>query len=78
MVDRGSKVPRPEKVDRIQVGHVNAPRVRLGTLRPVLLHVHPEKADVHAVLLLEGKHGAGPVGEVVQHLSSVNVPRRKG
>ena len=77
MVDRGSKVAGLEKVDRVEVGHVDAPRVGLGTLRPVLLDVHAEEAHVHPVLLLEGKHGAGPVRKVVQHLSSVNVPGEK-
>ena len=36
--------------------------------------MHPEEADVDAVLLLEGEHGAGPVREVVQHLTRLHVP----
>ena len=35
--------------------------------------MHPEETDVHPVLLLEGKHGSGTVGEIVQHLSRVHI-----
>ena len=69
-------MPGLEKVHRIQVGHVNPAGVRRLALGPILLHVHAEEADVHTVLLLEGKHGPGAVGEVVRHLASVNVPRK--
>ena len=41
---------------------------------PSYLNMHAEKADVGSLLLLEGKHGPRPVGEVVQHLSGIHVP----
>ena len=39
------------------------------------LHMHAKEANIHAILLLEGKHGSGSVGEVVHHLARVHVPR---
>ena len=77
MVHLRPKMPGLEKVHRIQVGHVNPAGVWGLALGPVLLHVHAEEADVHAVLLLEGKHGPGAVREVVRHLTRVNVPGQK-
>ena len=74
MVNSSSEVSRFEEVDGVKVGDVDTPCVGLGALRPVLLHVHSEEADVDSVLLLEGEHGARPIGEVVQHVTSVHVP----
>ena len=39
------------------------------------LHMHAKEANIHAILLLEGKHGSGSVGEVVHHLARVHVSR---
>ena len=39
------------------------------------LHMHSKEANIHAILLLEGKHGSGSVGEVVHHLARVHVSR---
>jgi hypothetical protein len=36
--------------------------------------MHAEEAHIGSLLFLEGKHGPGPVGEVVQHLTRVHVP----
>ena len=35
--------------------------------------MHAEEADVHPVLLLEGEHGSRPVGEVVEHVTGVDI-----
>ena len=74
MVDSRSEVSRFEEVDGVKVGDVDTPCVGLGALRPVLLDVHSEEADVNPVLLLEGEHSARSIGEVVQHVTSVHVP----
>ena len=37
------------------------------------LDVHPEEANIDTILLLEGKHGSGSVGEVIHHFTSVNI-----
>ena len=39
------------------------------------LHMHAKEANIHAILLLEGKHGSGSVGEVVHHLARVHISR---
>ena len=39
--------------------------------------MHAEEADVHPVLLLEGEHGPRPVGEVVQHVTGVDIPEEE-
>ena len=37
------------------------------------LYVHSKEADVNTVLLFKGEHGPGSVGEVVHHLTGVDV-----
>ena len=76
MVDSSSEVSWFEEVDGVKVGYVDTPGVGLWALRPVLLHVHPEEADVDPVLLLECEHGAGAVWEVIQHVPSVHIPAK--
>ena len=76
MVDSSSEVSWFEEVDGVKVGNVDTPGVGLWALRPVLLDVHPEEADVDPVLLLEGEHGAGAVWEVIQHVPSVHIPAK--
>ena len=76
MVDSSSEVSWFEEVDGVKIGNVDTPGVGLWALRPVLLDVHPEEADVDPVLLLEGEHGAGTVWEVIQHVASVHIPAK--
>lgn len=40
--------------------------------------MHPEEANIDTILLLEGKHGSGSVGEVIHHLTSVNISAQFG
>lgn len=37
------------------------------------LYVHSKEADVNTILLFKGEHGPGSVGEVVHHLTGVDV-----
>jgi len=72
VIDRRPEVPRPEKVDWVEVGDVNSARVGHGRVGAVLLNVHAEEADVHAVNLLEGEESAGAVREGLAHLAGVD------
>ena len=72
VVHRRAEVSGLEEVNGVEVGDVDAARVGRGRVRAVLLHVHAEEADVHAVDLLEGEHGAGAEREVVVHLAGVD------
>ena len=40
------------------------------------LDMHTKEAHVHSILLLEGKHGSGSVGEVIHHITSVNISKQ--
>ena len=40
------------------------------------LDVHPEEANIDTILLLEGKHGSGSVGEVIHHITSINISKQ--
>ena len=57
----------------IQVGHVDASRVRRMAPSVVLLHVHAEEHDVRAVDFLKGEDGLGAVRVRVGHLILVVV-----
>jgi hypothetical protein len=70
VVDGGPELARFEKMNRVQVGDVDAPGVRRRTLGSVLLDVHPEKAHVDAVYFLESEQSFRPVGELRRQLSS--------
>ena len=72
VVDGGPEHSRPEEVHRVEVGDVDPSRVGCRTLAAVLLHVHPEEADVDTVNLLKGKQGASTVRELFTHLTSVD------
>ena len=37
------------------------------------LYVHSKETDINTVLLFKGEHGPGSVGEVVHHLTGVDV-----
>ncbi|RNA39021.1 hypothetical protein BpHYR1_053195 [Brachionus plicatilis] len=64
VVDVGAQFLGPKKEHRVQVGDVDAARVRMGHFGAVLLDVHAEKADIGAVYVLEGEYGFGAKGEL--------------
>ena len=72
-----SEVSGLEEVNRVQVGDVDAPGVRGGGVRAILLDVHAKETGIDAVDLLERKHRTGTEREVVIHLAGVNVSAGK-
>mmetsp|Transcript_10924 Transcript_10924/g.28093 ORF Transcript_10924/g.28093 Transcript_10924/m.28093 type:complete len:314 (-) Transcript_10924:951-1892(-) len=50
-----------EVVNRVKVRNVDTVAIRFRALRPVLLHMHPEEANIDAVLLLENEECLGAV-----------------
>ena len=40
------------------------------------LDMHTKEAHDHSILLLEGKHGSGSVGEVIHHITSINISKQ--
>ena len=77
MVHTCPKVSGLEKVDRVQVGDVDASGVGSRTLWAVFLDVHSEEAYVDAIDLFEGEQGTSAVGEVVVHFLLIHIPIQK-
>ena len=75
VVDRRSEMPRPEEVNGVEIGDVNATRVGHGGVRAVLLNVHTEEANVDAVNLFEGEKCPRSIRKRFTHFASVNEPK---
>lgn len=72
VVDRCAKVSRFEEVNRVQIGNINASRVRRRRIRTVFLDVHAKEAHIHTINLLKGEHGPSSIREVILHLARVH------
>ena len=76
VVDRRPEESGLEEVDTVQVGDVDSPGVGLWALAPVLLDVHAEETDIHAVDLLESEQRPGAIGKLFRHVAVVTVPAK--
>mmetsp|Transcript_6309 Transcript_6309/g.17839 ORF Transcript_6309/g.17839 Transcript_6309/m.17839 type:complete len:621 (-) Transcript_6309:1810-3672(-) len=64
----GHDALRPEVLDRVQVTQVAFLGVGFRALLVVLLHVHAEEGQVHALALLEQEDDLGLIGELLRHV----------
>ena len=74
MIHCGPVLARLEEMNRIEVSQVHASAVRRGTVRAVLLHVHPKETHISTVDLFECKQCFGAVRKFTGQLTSVNKP----
>ena len=54
MIDRSTKVTRLKEVDRVEIGDIQTPTVRSGTIGRVFLNMETKETDVNTILLSEG------------------------
>lgn len=76
MVDCSSELSWFEEVYGVEVGDVDPPGVRRGTLWAVLLHMHAEETHVRAVDLLKRKQSFRPVWELIRKISILHEPSK--
>ena len=72
MIDRSTKVTRLKEVDRVEIGDIQTPTVRSGTIGRVFLNMETKETDVSTILLLEGEDGSRLVGEAALHQTFVH------